>query len=361
VSAVAKAGQGWNQTNLDVFRERFGAEIVPDRRYTIEFDEIVSPDLGAPANPDAPSLHDVLELIGAPAVWETSRGQGVTIAIVDTGIDGTRPEFPASRRMGGWSPGGEDPWSDWLGHGTMVACIAAGRQDGPGTFNGVAPDAQLIACRTEFYDTELTAIYDHLTELARTGQRVVASNSFGIVSAWPPSPEESLDFPAALADAIEAGVAVVFSAGNNHVLAQGGPEDDHPNTIWLYKARADVLTVGACKPDGRMWPYSSRGPGQDHELDGNGAKPDVVAPTPPGGMVAYGSQLHTFRNGWGTSGACAEAAGLIALLWSCRPELSSDELFEIVRSTARPIAAGINSQGSGCIDCAAAMGALSGG
>ncbi len=130
-------------------------------------------------------------------------------------------------------------------------------------FDGVAPDAGLIACRTRFFDSELTAIYDHLTELARRDPalRLIVTNSFGRRHGSPPPPPSS-DFPAALEEAIGAGLAIFFSAGNNHDLAGGHPQSCHPGTIWHHKLRPDVFTVGACELGGELGvfePGSGRG------------------------------------------------------------------------------------------------------
>lgn len=353
-SAVAMMGTAGDPTDLHAFRRRFDVEVVEDYQYQVELGGPMSADDFAPDDGTGPSLDDVLEAIGARHAWARTRGAGVALAVVDTGIDGTRAEFAGDRRVGCWPAHAEEGWVDRVGHGTMAACIAAASRKEGGVFDGVAPEARLIACRTEYYDTELMEIYDYLADLAKGGMRIVASNSFGVEAGTPPD-LVGQDFPYALADAVEAGVVAVFSAGNNHLLTGGDPDGDGPNSIWLYKVRADVLTVGACKLDGTMWRYSSRGPGQDHAGEGNARKPDVVAPTPENGRILYGSATRALRNGWGTSGACAQAAGLAALLWSLRPGLGRDELFGLMRSTAARLSAGPNAQGHGRIDCAAAV------
>jgi serine protease AprX len=238
----------------------------------------------------------------------------------------------------------------------MCASICAGTKKEGGAFDGVAPDATVLSCKTHFYDSELAAIYDVLTDLARSGEHtVIATNSFGTQSGDPPLAPPDSEFIDALDEAIEAGVKVFFSAGNYHHLANGDPDADHPNTIWLHKSRADLMTVGACKPDGKMWFYSSRGPGQHFGLDGMNEKPDVVAPTPPDGCVVYGSEVRSLKDGWGTSGCCPQVAGLAALLLSARPALSREQLFDAIRDSARPLGNGRRAEGHGVIDCHGAL------
>lgn len=340
---------------LQAYESQLGGEVVPDYRY--DLDDL--PGSVVPGSVASPTLDDVLTLIRAPQAWSSSRGEGITIAVVDTGVDGTRPEFPLAKRQGQWQPMGEDAWADWDGHGTMAACIAAATRSAGGQFDGVAPDAGLISCRTHFYDSELTTIYDYLGDrVEQDGLRIVATNSFGIRRGTPPLLPPGSDFPAALEEAIGKGVLAVFSAGNNHHLANGAPLQCQPNSIWLYKSRADLLTVATCRLGGSMWFYSSRGPGQDFGHPNTNAKPDVTAPTPENGLILYGAEVRPLTNGWGTSGACPQVAGLAALLLAKDGSLGRDQVFDTIRATCRPIGHDAACEGAGLIDCAAALGAL---
>jgi serine protease AprX len=333
---------------LEFFAASYGATFAEDEKWDLD-----APPLGAPEDFTAgPSLDDVLVAINAPVVWsQGNRGAGATIAVVDTGIAGQRRELAEGRRRGSWQAAGARSWQDPVGHGTMCAVIAAGNRKRGGRFDGVAPEAGIIACRTRFFDSELAAIYDYLTGLLvqDPGLRLVVNNSFGCRHGGGSS---GSDFPAALQEAVEAGMAVLFSAGNNHQLAGGLPEHCHPSTIWNHKLRKDVLTVGACDLEGEIWDYSSRGPATG---PGRGSKPDVVAPVPRQGMVAFGEENRRFPNGWGTSGACPQAAGLAALLWSAEPDLGAREIFERIRQSAEDLGRAGSCQGSGRINCAAAV------
>jgi serine protease AprX len=66
-------------------------------------------------------------------------------------------------------------------------------------------------------------------------------------------------------------------------------------------------------------------------------KPDLVAPTPHGGLVAFGLEDRTFPNGWDTSGACPQVAGLAALLCTAEPSLKLEVLFTRIRIGARDL------------------------
>jgi serine protease AprX len=340
---------------IEQLAKTFEAEVVIDVQYDMEQ---TTPHVLVEAAPEATeaSLDDVIQMNKAKEAWGTSRGGNVTIAIVDTGIHGGHQEFAPAKRNGGWSVPGDDPWTDWQGHGTMCACIAAATSAHGGKYNGVAPDAKIMSCKTRFFDSELAAIYDALTDRVKQEEiHIVASNSFGIQTGTAPTPDPNSDFLPALDDAVAAGVLVVFSAGNYHGLAGGQPIACSPNSIWLYKSRADILAVATCRLDRTMWDYSSRGRGQHFGSPNTSAKPDVTAPTPRNGRILYGTGESVMANGWGTSGACPQVAGLAALLISADPNLTRADVFRKIRNSAQTLGFAAECQGSGLIDCAASF------
>jgi serine protease AprX len=336
--------------------ESYNAEVVEDYQYDLE-DTDTGFDFEETQDPPSASLAEVTEMINAPGAWVHSTGREVNIAIVDTGIDGSHPEFPSSKRVGHWEPPGDVAWTDWQGHGTMCAAISAASDKPAGSrYRGVAPDANLIACKTHFYDSELGSIYDYLTDLAgELDAPLVASNSFGRRTGTPPPDPGQSDFIDALGDAIAAGVFVFFSAGNNHQNAGGAPNTCDPNSIWLHKSRADVFPVATCDLDRAMWYYSSRGPGQHFGQPNTSRKPDATAPTPRNGKILYGGGERVLPNGWGTSGACPQAAGLAALLLSLDNSLTRKELFDGIRDHSTNIGYSHTCQGHGMIDCSASV------
>jgi serine protease AprX len=368
--------------HLELLSRRLGAEIVPDFQYSSGFEDINEPvpakfmparrasesskktqaagllKLTATADDQSPSLNDVLPLISAEEAWKESTGKGITIAVVDTGVSGKRPEFPAAKRVGQWQPIGDDAWTDTHGHGTMCACIALATKSDGGVYNGVAPDASLISCKTNFFDTELTAIYDYLTDLAtKKKMNIITTNSFGWSGSTPPADDANSDFIPALNDAVAAGIKVVFAAGNDHQKVGGKPNACSPNSIWLsYKSRADVMVVASCTPALEMWFNSSRGPGQYFGKPDTSSKPDVTAPTLANGYVVYGDEIQSVLM-WGTSGAGPQVAGLAALLLGKKPDLTRDELFNAIRSSAGSLASAYKPTcaGSGIIDCKKAI------
>ena len=316
-----------------------------------------------PAYHGRKGLTNVMAHIRAPEAWNRSRGRGVTIAVVDTGICPNLTEFPDDKR----SPIDIDSaynsrhWEDENGHGSMCAAIACASDANGGLSNGVAPDATLVAARTDFRSADIYVIYDELIEMKRNGTipgPLVISNSYGRYTCSPVTelPEDH-PFLEIIIAAIDAGITVVFAAGNNHydVKCKHDPATCGPNTIWGPNSHDRVLSVGTVNEEESnqdpTTPHanSSRGPGQWADTH---PKPDCVAPTY--GEVIWGCGYATM-DWWGTSGACPQVAGLAALLLSIRPDFTPHDIAEHIRSSCRALAAGHNCVGHGIIDCGAAL------
>jgi len=357
--------QGRLEFLLAALVEDYAADVLEDYQYSAErvgqWEEMfpgVDPS-ALPSTADVNSLYDVLRAIDIEPAWTKNRGEGATIAIVDSGIDGSLPDFQGSRRVGGWASGRSDPWTDSRGHGTMCASIAAGSRELGGSADGVAPRAGIISCKTSYRESELSLIYDYLTSQVRDGLHgLVVSNSFGIPTGSPPTKPTAPPFLSALRDAVAAGMVVVFSAGNYHIVAGGQKDECDPNTIWTYKSLAGVLTVGAARPDGTIWDYSSRGPGQWAGQAETAPKPDVVGVVPPDARIRVGKVERVFAKGWGTSGAAPQVAGLAAILLSHRPGSTSAAVRTAIQSGAVNLGLNPTCQGSGRISASRALSLL---
>ena len=119
---------------LEYFSREYGALIMEDYQYAMDLTSVF--DAASFLSPEAAqaTLDHVVAMTRADEAWKVSTGENVVIAVVDTGIDGSHPEFPAAKRAGSWQEPNDTPWTDWLGHGTMCAAIAAGtRAAGGGT------------------------------------------------------------------------------------------------------------------------------------------------------------------------------------------------------------------------------------
>jgi serine protease AprX len=349
-----------------------GATVYPDFKFKIfvpgDADRLL--DIGKLEKPKplmgaGKNLQDVLNHIRAPEAWRTSRGAGVTIAIVDTGVCPTLKEFPAVKRLSVDFPGsayaGQNQWEDTEGHGSQNATIAAATRSAGGRFDGVAPDAKVISARSDLTAADVHIIYDQLISAKKQGRitgPLVISNSYdpGTCSAPEDLPEHH-PYIISIVEAVKIGIPVVFAAGNNHwyLKCKKDPKACTPNTIWAANSLDVVMSVGTVdennsnQDEATPHPNSSRGPGQWAR---SGTKPDCVAPTY--GEVVWGCDYEE-RDWWGTSGACPQVAGLAALLLSANPALSPMQIYNIIRRTCKPLDAPAMCVGAGLIDCAAAV------
>jgi len=300
----------------------------------------------------SPGLNEVVEQIRAPQAWPRATGRDVFIAIVDSGINGQHNEFPAWKKADGWSYDSSDAWVDPNGHGTMCAVIAAGcpRQSNS-RLCGVAPDARLYSCKTDYTTSVVLAAYEWIEDRHdEHGQPIVVSNSFGFDTALPPEIDGlpvHPDHPLAVAvqDLVDRGLPVVFAAGNNHPENQ--PTICRPSSIWAWNSLPAVLTVAELDEREAVRPSSSRGPGQ-WAGPGQG-KPDCAAPTY--GWILFKNTYQDALDGWGTSGAAPQAAGLLAMLKEQRPQSAPPVLYERIRSRCRALGQPPNCVGSGVLDC----------
>ncbi|MEM7116911.1 MAG: S8 family serine peptidase [Chloroflexota bacterium] len=289
--------------------------------------------------------------IGTPLVWEGLgvRGEGVVVAIMDSGVDWTHPILRANYRghlpngsvdhAGSWfSPGQpniSEP-SDILGHGTHVAGIAVG-QDGI----GVAPDAEWIAVNISNAEGTIFSSFVHQGFewlLAPSGDPALAPDV--VNNSWAGGGATTI-YRAAV-DALEAaGIVMAFAAGNNGPLEGSvGAPASYPETLAV--GASDELDLVA-------W-FSSRGPSpQTGE-----PKPTLVA---PGTAVYSAFRNNEFFVANGTSMATPHVAGTIALMLSANPQLPTKNIFSLLRNTVVPIAKTHpnNDSGWGRLDAYAAV------
>lgn len=299
-------------------------------------------------------------------------GEGATIAVVDSGLAKQVVAQFEGRLQAGYPIEVEGAWSpldDHLGHGTMVACIAAAKPRVEPGFTGAAPGAGVIVCRLAVNEKKLGPVSDVALALdwlrgqLESGKvkNLVVNCSFGMADRYPPAcspPEDDL-----VLDAVEkladAGALIVTSAGNY------GAGTDTSGTIWHFKTRSDVVTVGYTgnaigTPDyvalGSSRGYGAMCAGQPS----TNPKPDVVAPAPGSWEVPHLDGV-VVAGSWGSSGASPQVAGLAALIWSKDPSLANHEVADIIRRTAVPLVDGTGTplpdtdQGSGLINAVAAL------
>jgi len=241
-------------------------------------------------------------------------GAGVTVCIVDSGIDMLHPDF-ARLRLVAWKDFvnlRSEPYDD-NGHGTAMAGLIAAN----GSLRGIAPDASLIVAKATnsagFGGSQ--AVADGIrfcVDPFGNGTRGADIISISLGSKAPLF--VATDVSLAAQAALDRGVFVVAAAGND-----GGPFDDGDVAIPANVPMA--LAIGAVDSSGRIASFSSIG-SSVNRTDPN-LKPEVAAPGVQIISTAPGAHYVTVS---GTSPATAVATGIVALLLQRHPELQSGGL-----------------------------------
>ena len=195
-------------------------------------------------------LDQATPIIGAPQVWSLGyTGKGVTVAVVDSGIDGTHPDLKGRITDFKDYVGGKTAAYDDFGHGTHCAGIIGGNGAASGgKYKGVAPEVSLIGVKVLGKDGSgsLDNIIAGINYAARSDAKVI-SLSLG-------SNQHSQAIDDAVTNAVKAGKAVVCAAGNS------GPGT---KTIGCPADTPAALTVGATDKSDVIASFSSRGPTSD--------------------------------------------------------------------------------------------------
>lgn len=267
--------------------------------------------------------------IGAESAWEESRGAGVVIAILDDYFDADHPDIAANViATYNAQNGGSDVSlpSDDIGHGQLCAGAAAAPENAQGVI-GVAPEAKLILVGSSF---ETDADIIRAFEYAKAQGADIISCSWG-----------SYNVSQAVADEIEqihaAGITVIFAAGNDNLSLDQTGYNDEAELPW-------VIGVSASSEYNDRTSYSNYGSNID--LLAPGGENIGIVTTDATGSAGY-SPSYSYLSEWylgndyaffyGTSASAPVAAGACALLKSKYPELSPDDVREILIESAEKI------------------------
>jgi len=294
------------------------------------------------------TLDESTALVNAPTVWDAGvTGEGVTIAILDSGIDASHPDL-AGRVAAAANFTGEEV-GDLSGHGTLVASAAAGTgAASDGTYRGLAPDATLLDGKVTNAEGTFreSAVIDGMQWAADQGAQVVNLSLGATVRADRiPHPFEQA------ADRLteQAGLLFVAAAGN------AGSAD---GTVESPASAESALGVGAVDKDGAIWEQSSPGP----RAGATAVKPDILAP----GVDVTGARASdgyigvpvddNYVRDSGTSLSAPLVAGAAALLLEAEPDLAPDKLKARLMASADPRAGEpAYEQGAGLLNVATAV------
>ncbi len=280
--------------------------------------------------------------IGAPQAHALGlSGQGVTVAILDTGVKADHPDLQGriveTKDFTGTLASGDD-----VGHGTHVAGIVAGTgAASDGQYTGIAPEASLLMGRvcTPNGCAESTIIAG--MEWAAPRARIVSMSLGGLPSDGTDPVSQALDHLSA-----QYGTLFVVAAGNS---------GDHPGSVSAPATADAALAVASVTKQDTMSAFSSRGPrAGDQALKPDIAAPgsDIVAARAPGTPAGDHDPVDAdYARLSGTSMATPHVAGAAALLLQQHPGWGPTELKAALMSTATPIAdASPLDQGDGRVD-----------
>lgn len=279
----------------------------------------------------------------APAPLPGTRGEGVTVAVIDTGIDYLHPAFGGGFGRGFKVAGGhdfvngdDDPRDD-NGHGTHVAGIIAAESD---ELTGIAPGVTLLAYKVlDAYgfgrQSDVIAALERVVDPNGDGdfsdRAGVANLSLGGIGT--PDDPQSLAVDAAVA----AGVIVCVAAGN----------DGASFAIHSPGTARDAITVGALATDGTIASFSARGP----SVKLASIKPDVAA---PGVAIRSAFPGGAYKSMDGTSMATPHVAATCALIRALHGDWTPRQIRSAITTTAGAIECDAMSCGSGALDVIAA-------
>ena len=290
----------------------------------------------APASAD--SIRDReywLTSYGITKAWNTTKGAGVTVAVIDTGIDGSHPDLTGTV-VGGTdvsgvgAANGQKPIGDDSQHGTMVASMLAGHGHGAGDgVIGVAPEAKLLAVSVGF-GVGSSDSDDQIAKAVRwsvdNGADIINMSLTRNTLDWPTSWDDAFLY------AMEHGVIVVAAAGNR---GSGTTEVGAPATM------PGVVVVAGVDRNGKA---SFDASSQGITLTVAAPSEDLVGAAPGAGYYAWA----------GTSGATPLVAGVLALIKASHPGLSAGNIINRLTATATPAGDAIV-YGSGLMNAAAAV------
>ncbi len=248
-----------------------------------------------------------LDYLSANQDWQISKGSGVTVAVIDTGV-ASIPDLSgqltagADFTSGASSSGNGETDTDGDGHGTGIASIIAGN----GTaVTGLAPSSRILPIRAALTSSAAGTLTNEAVAAIQyaTAQHAGVINISGQLAQDP-----TVD--AALKSAISSNIVVVAAAGN------AGSAINYP------AAYPGVVAVGAIDQSGQIWSQSNTGP--------------QVALAAPGVNIYRDNNFGQQGTSNGTSEATAYVSATAALIRSAHPDWTAGQVIRDLISTATP-------------------------
>ncbi|SEC50814.1 type VII secretion-associated serine protease mycosin [Streptomyces misionensis] len=258
-----------------------------------------------------------LDAMHAEQMWKTSTGKGITIAVIDTGVQADIPDLSGQVVAGkDFSKRAGDERTDYDGHGTVIATLIAGTGAKGATTGsyGLAPGTRIMPIRVPgFIERNRTdGNQDDFPTAAAKAIRFAAESDAQIINISAGSTAQSQALTDAVAYALSRGKLIFAAAGN---------DGDTLNAPQYPAATPGAVGVGAIDRDVKATKESEHGPQVDLVAPGE----DIVS------ACLGGTEL---CNSHGTSDATALASASAALIWSKHPNWTNNQVLRVMLDTA---------------------------
>ncbi|MCZ0992287.1 type VII secretion-associated serine protease mycosin [Streptomyces noursei] len=264
----------------------------------------------------ADSIRDrqwALSAFDADAIEKVSTGRGVTVAVVDTGVDGTHPDLvgnvlPGKNLLKGDGRADRETESS---HGTAMASLIAGHGHGPGGeagIKGLAPEAKILPLIVNNQDGLQTGTGKGESPVSQA-IRYAVDHGASVVNLSLGDTFKITDLDDAVRYARQKDAVIVAAAGND-----GVDEPNYPASI------PGVISVGAVDSSKKIWEKSNYGSN------------NLLAA--PGVDIAGAGRDHGYQSGTGTSDATAYVSAAAALLRAKFPDLTAGQIANRLVKTA---------------------------
>jgi hypothetical protein len=288
-----------------------------------------------------------LSSLGVPSAWHVSKGAGVTVAVLSTGVFPSQPDLAGDVTTGpDYSASGRVPGGPYWGVvGTAVASVIAGHGHGSGGNSGIigiAPSAKILSVRVTLeYNDPLNgtaaitqqlpgAIADGIVYAADHGAKVIDlpldPGTFGLAGDAAATGGSAAE-QSAVKYALAKGAVLVAPAGDNEAAS------DQVNYPAAYPG---VIAVGAVTRDHDTASFSSRHSYVSLTAPGVDLMAAAMLPAQGAGYVPGYAPIST------TSAASGLVAGVATLIVSKYPQLSPDQVAQAMRSSATGTTATVN-------------------
>lgn len=260
---------------------------------------------------DARSQQWYLDAMKAEEIWKKTTGKGITVAVIDSGVDPDTPSLKG-KVLKGWDASeskGEET-DDYSGHGTSIAEVIVGSGAGGG-IRGLAPDARVIPYRvadTERQNEQAVNAFDMEESI-----KAAADSDAKIINVSVASDYYNEGIREAVKYAQGKGKLVFAGAGNN---ATKGNKPQYPASY------PEAVAVAASDRDGSVAEYSQHG--------------DTIDIAAPGTDVPgyCDKSLAKYCLSEGTSFSTAIASASAALIWSMHPDWTGNQVLRVMLDSA---------------------------